>query len=277
MFHLLAGIFFPHQNNNFKAKLLHKWSLLAFIGLLIMAQSTISLSSQIKPGVLGYASFISTSKVIELTNLERSKAGLGALKINQELSSAAQSKAADMIARSYWAHNTPDGKEPWIFISNAGYNYLHAGENLARDYSSAESAVSAWMKSESHRKNLLNPNYQDIGVAVIDGKINGAETTLVVQMFGKSQNSKSKITASQTQKGVQQVLAAGPTTLFSPLDLSRSISLSFLLLVIITLALDWFIVWRRNIIRLSGKNWAHLTFIASLIAILLLIKQGWIL
>lgn len=277
MFHLLAGIFFPHQHNNFKAKLLHKWSLFAVIGIFLMAQSTISLTSHFRPGVLGYAAFISTSKVVELTNQERIKAGLNVLKVNQDLSLAAQSKAADMIARSYWAHNTPDGKEPWYFITNAGYSYIHAGENLARDYSSAETAVAAWMKSDSHRANLLNPNYQDIGIAVVDGKINGAETTLVVQMFGKPQSSKSKIAASQTSRGVNQVLAAGPNIIFSPLDLSRSISLSFLLLIIFTLLFDWFIVWRRNIIRLSGKNWAHLTFISTLTVILLLIKQGWIL
>jgi len=242
-----------------------------------MAQSTISLTSQLKPGVLGYASFISTVKVVELTNLERSKAGLPNLKINPELSQAAQSKAADMIKRGYWSHNTPDGKEPWIFISQSGYSYLHAGENLARDYSSAESAVSAWMNSGSHRANMLNPNYQDIGVAVVEGRVRGVETTFIVQMFGKPQTSKSKITSIQTSGAFQQVLAAGSVNLISPFDLSRSISLSFLLLIIATLTFDWLIVWRRNIIRLSGKNWAHLTFAGTLTIILLLIKQGWIL
>lgn len=277
MFRLIAGIFLPHQHNNFKAKLLHKCSLLTFIGLFLMAQSAISLTSQLRPGVLGYASFISTAKVVELTNLERSKAGLPNLKINPELSQAAKSKAADMIKRGYWSHNTPDGKEPWIFISQSGYTYLHAGENLARDYSSAESAVSAWMNSGSHRANMLNPNYQDIGVAVIEGKVKGVETTFIVQMFGKPQTSISKITSTQTTDGFQQVLAAGSVNLISPFDLSRSISLSFLLLIIATLVFDWLIVWRRNIIRLSGKNWAHLTFVGTLTIILLLIKQGWIL
>lgn len=277
MFRLITGIFLPHQHNNFKAKLLHKLSLLAFIGLFLMAQSAISLTSQLKPGVLGYASFISTAKVVELTNLERSKAGLSDLKINPELSQAAKSKAADMIKRGYWSHNTPDGKEPWIFISQSGYSYLHAGENLARDYPSAESAVSAWMNSGSHRANMLNPNYQDIGVAVVEGKIKGVETTFIVQMFGKPQTSKSKIASTQTNRESQQVLAAGSINLISPLDLSRSISLSFLLLIIATLVFDWLIVWRRNIIRLSGKNWAHLTFVGTLTIILSLIKQGWIL
>ena len=277
MFRLIAGIFLPHQHNNFKAKLLHKWSLFTFIGLFLMAQSTISLTNQLKPNVLGYASFISTAKVVEITNLERNKTGLSDLKINPELSQAAKSKAADMIKRGYWAHNTPDGKEPWIFISQAGYSYLQAGENLARDYSSAESAVSAWMNSGSHRANVLNPNYQDIGVAVIEGKLKGVETTIIVQMFGKPQASKSKIASTNTKLEFQSVLAAGSANLISPLDLSRSISLSFLLLLVATLIFDWLIVWRRNLIRLSGKTWAHLTFVGSLTIILLLIKQGWIL
>ena len=133
------------------------------------------------------------------------------------------------------------------------------------------------MNFGSHRANVLNPNYQDIGVAVIEGKLKGVETTIIVQMFGKPQASKSKIASTNTKLEFQSVLAAGSANLISPLDLSRSISLSFLLLLVATLIFDWLIVWRRNLIRISGKTWAHLTFVGSLTIILLLIKQGWIL
>lgn len=281
MLHFLTGIFFPHQHNNHKAKVLHKTSLFVLLGVMVMAQSSLAIFRQYKPGVLGYAAYINPQEVIDLTNNQRIAKGLPKLKLDPLLVTAAQSKAADMIARGYWAHNTPDGKEPWYFISSAGYKYLHAGENLARDFSSAPSTVDAWMKSDSHRANLLNSNYTDIGVAVIDGKVNGVDTTIVVQMFGKPLTTTPKVASTNTTAtAIKEAFASEPISekiVASPLDLSRSISLAFLILIITTLAFDWFIIWRRNIIRLTGKNWAHLTFFATLVGILLLVKQGWVL
>jgi hypothetical protein len=65
------------------------------------------------------------------------------------------------------------------------YNYTYAGENLAMNFSEAEDALSAWLASPTHRDNILSQNYEDIGVAVVVGEINGTETTLVVQLFGQ--------------------------------------------------------------------------------------------
>lgn len=279
MLHFLTGVFFPHQHNNHKAKILHQTSLIVLLGILIMAQSVLTIVKDLKPGVLGYAAYINPQEVVDLTNKQRVSVGLPKLRLDPILTTAAQSKAADMISRGYWAHNTPDGKEPWYFISGAGYKYLHAGENLARDFSSASSAVDAWMKSDSHRANLLNGNYTDIGVAIVEGKVNGIDTTIVVQMFGKPLVSTPSVASSKTS-AIREAFASQPISdkiVVSPLDLSRSISLAFLILIITTLAFDWFIIWRRNIIRLTGKNWAHLTYFATLAVVLLLIKQGWVL
>lgn len=248
-----------------------------------MAQAGIGLSHQIKPGILGYASLIPPKTIIELTNEDRVKAGLSPLKENSELDQAAAAKAANMFAKNYWAHNAPDGTEPWSFIINSGYSYLHAGENLARDFNNPQSVVDAWMKSPSHKANLLSPKYQDIGVAVVDGKLNGVETTLVVQMFGTLQAAVPEIQSQDTGNAlVPQVLAQGQTqaaTLpkVSPFDVSRSISLAFIILIVVTLAFDWFIVWRRNLVRISGKSWAHLTFLATMIIILIILKRGLVL
>ena len=272
-------LFLPHSHNNHKAKLLHHQSLLVLLGLFIMAQSGLTLFHGIKPGVLGYASMISPEIVIELTNKERVREGLPTLKENKELDAAAAAKAADMIAQNYWAHNDPNGTEPWSFILNSGYSYLHAGENLARDFSNPTDVVEAWMKSPSHRANLLSSKYQDIGIAVIDGKINGVETTLVVQMFGTLSTAVPSVSSEKTSL-VKQVLAQEsvqaplPKIQLSPFDVSRSISLAFVILIVAVLAFDWLIVWRRNLIRISGKNWAHLTYFLTLLIILVLLKQG---
>lgn len=276
-------LFLPHHTNNHKAKLLHHQSLLVLLGLFIMAQSALSLFHGIKPNILGYASQIPPQTIIELTNKERAAAGLPTLKENKELAAAAAAKAADMFAQNYWAHNAPDGAEPWNFVLNSGYSYLHAGENLARDFRDPQSVVKAWMKSSSHKANLISPKYQDIGVAVVDGKLNGMETTLVVQMFGTTQDAAPQVSPEKTITGLRQVLAqetrafAAPKLLLSPFDVSRSISLAFVILIIATLAFDWLIVWRRNLVRISGKSWAHLTYFLTIMIILVLIKQGLIL
>ncbi|MFZ2202704.1 MAG: CAP domain-containing protein [Microgenomates group bacterium] len=247
-----------------------------------MAQSALTLFHTIKPGVLGYASMISPTTVIELTNQKRTAEGQLPLKENKALDEAAAAKAADMIAQNYWAHNAPNGTEPWSFILNSGYSYLHAGENLARDFSNPTDVVEAWMKSPSHKANLISSKYQDIGVAVIDGKINGVETTLVVQMFGTVQKA-APVTTSEGASLIKQVLAQEsvqaplPKIQLSPFDVSRSISLAFVILIVTVLAFDWLIVWRRNLIRISGKNWAHLTYFLTLLIIIILLKQGLIL
>jgi len=135
---------------------------------------------------LGYAiaSSITADNIIKLVNDARTGEGLKALQENSKLSKAAEEKAQDMIKDDYFAHNSPDNKTPWYWIEKSNYDYKYAGENLAMNFSSAEDEQKAWMKSESHRKNILNSNYQEIGVAVEEGKIDGQSTTVVVQMFG---------------------------------------------------------------------------------------------
>src|SRR3989344_3277074 len=237
-------LFLPHTHNNHKAKLLHHRSLFILLGIFVMAQSALSIIGSTFPNVLGYASFISPSTVIELTNKERRIAGLPVLKENGKLDRAAVAKAADMIARDYWAHNAPDGTETWTFILNSGYSYLHAGENLARDFRDPDAAVPAWMNSASHKANLISPKYQEIGVAVVDGKLNGVETTLVVQMFGTTQVATPQV-SSANDSVIQRVFAqeeqAPASVSISPFDVSRSISLAFVTLIVASLAFDWLI------------------------------------
>lgn len=288
MAHPAHTLFLPHPHNNHKAKILWPRSILILIGLFIMGRSIVDITVGLLPGVLGYASQIDPAKVIELTNTERQNAGLGKVTYNSVLSEAAAAKAADMFANNYWAHVSPTGTEPWSFISSSGYKYQHAGENLARDFSNSKDIVSAWMASSTHKKNLLDSRYKDIGIAVMDGYINGVETTIVVQMFGTPQTSIARVTSDTVE--TTSVLASdketGPTPVgeklipsagISPLDLNRSWSLAFVVLILFALSLDWIFVLRYNIIRISGKNWAHLTYFITLTAILIIIRQGIIL
>jgi len=134
------------------------------------------------------ASSITAKNIIKLVNDARSKEGLKALQENSSLSKAAAQKAEDMLKNDYFAHNSPSGKTPWYWMEKSGYDYKYAGENLAMNFTSAEEEQKAWMKSPTHRKNILNANYQEIGVAVAEGKIDGKSTTVAVQMFGSRPN-----------------------------------------------------------------------------------------
>lgn len=182
----LHQLFLPHISNNYRAKLLHHKSILLVIAVLFFAGFSLSAIRTTLPSVLGTFSDISQEQLLLLTNQKRQENGLSPLSLNQQLSNAAAGKANNMFSQNYWAHNSPDGKTPWVFIKGAGYNYIYAGENLARGFTNASDVINAWMASPEHRKNMLSANYQNVGYAVETGKLNGEDTVLVVEMLGST-------------------------------------------------------------------------------------------
>jgi len=133
---------------------------------------------------VSFAQDISDTEILRLMNEERRIQGLVELKLNSMLSAAAYSKANDMFQKQYWAHNSPQGKTPWQFISESGYQGRFLGENLANGYTSPGGVVAAWMASPGHRMNILAGRYSDAGISVVNGNLNGRDVTLVVSMFG---------------------------------------------------------------------------------------------
>ncbi len=135
-------------------------------------------------GVLGASSDYSAAALLTQTNAQRTTQHEKSLVLNPQLHAAAQSKADDMARNNYWSHNSPDGKTPWYFINSAGYNYQVAGENLAYGFSNAADAVAGWMNSPSHKANILNANYQDVGFGVAKSpnyQGHGPETIIVAE------------------------------------------------------------------------------------------------
>jgi hypothetical protein len=104
--------------------------------------------------------------------------------MNEQLFQAASAKADDMLEKNYFAHTSPSGITPWFWFEKEDYDYKFAGENLAINFSTAEDQQKAWMESETHRKNILDPNYRQIGLAIKKGFINNKLTTITVQEFG---------------------------------------------------------------------------------------------
>lgn len=128
------------------------------------------------------ASIISQD-MIELINKSRAEAGLDPLAINEKLAEAAREKADDMFKLQYFDHNSPNGTMPWDFIKAEGYEYKYAGENLAIDFISASGAHKALMESSSHRDNILNVNYTEIGIAVKEDIFEGNKSIIIVEEF----------------------------------------------------------------------------------------------
>ena len=162
------------------------WPYLPIVAILTVGLAANSWLDSLHRNVLGYATDMSVSTLLNDTNNQRASNNLGIVTLNGMLSAAAQAKANDMAARDYWSHNTPDGKSPWSFILAAGYTYQTAGENLAYGFTSADDTVTGWMNSPEHRANILNVTYRDVGFGVINipnYQSSGPET-LVVAMYG---------------------------------------------------------------------------------------------
>jgi hypothetical protein len=148
-------------------------------------QVTVGVTMYAGPEVKGADTEALSQNIIMLTNQERSKVGASSLYENSTLDTAARKKLEDMFAKNYWDHLGPNGETAWDFIASENYQYEVAGENLARGFRSSEDVVRAWMASPTHRKNILNERFQEIGLAVGSGKVRGITTTVIVQLFGK--------------------------------------------------------------------------------------------
>lgn len=123
--------------------------------------------------------------LVDLTNKARLDSGQSTLVRNQVLDQAAQMKANDMASLGYFAHTSPAGITPWHWFSQVNYDFAYAGENLAVDFTESVDVENAWLGSPTHRANILNDNFTEIGIATAYGSYNGRPTTYVVQMFGK--------------------------------------------------------------------------------------------
>jgi uncharacterized protein YkwD len=306
----LRHIFIPHTSNNHKARALHGTSIVLYISLLILIQSGLQTLHELKPNILGYATNINIQDLITNTNKVRNQNGLNSVNINEDLSEAAYNKALDMFNKDYWAHNSPDGVTPWKFIVDSGYTYIVAGENLAKNFNDSESVVAAWMESPSHRENLLKSEYQDIGFAVVDGKLQGEETTLIVQMFGAKKGvdiaSLSRPIIRPTIRptllpqipneamavDIQNALDSRDySTRVIPYELAgvqndplidmrsfkKQLSIAAIMFMIGVLLIDGYFVYTRKKIRIAGRNWAHIIFLLSVLGIIYLSSSGSIL
>jgi len=222
----IRHFFVPHANNLYRPHAFrHKAVSIYSIGLML---SHLSLGMFFNSGTVT-AQYIENlnKQVIEITNSKRLENKLPQLKENKLLNLAAESRIKDMFDNNYWDHVSPDGRKPWDFIKTVGYEYSYAGENLAKGFTNANSVINAWMGSPTHRENLLNSNYEEIGVAAHSGILNGRNTTIIVQLF-----------ASPFERGIKPVTFLGNKSEFTRIDISNIATTSNLPYILLWLVMS---------------------------------------
>jgi hypothetical protein len=177
--------FIPHEGNDHRPHFLHGKNArrmvltILFVELALFVLPTLFILKNddflaaVLPGVLS-----------ELTNDRRKEASLNTLTSNPILDLAAQKKAEDMATKSYFAHTSPEGRTPWSWLSEAGYKFVYAGENLAVNFYDSEDVTDAWMDSPGHRANILKEGYTEVGTGVARGMYKGREAIFVAQFYG---------------------------------------------------------------------------------------------
>jgi len=292
----ILHFFVPHKKNNHRAKLLHNVTLTVLILAVALTSSLSVYLHKTHPEVLGIRYQISNLELLKLTNYERAQNGLAPLSLDSDLSKAAHEKSVHMFTNNYWAHFAPDGTSPWDFIKGSGYEYSYAGENLAKGFTTSSDAVTAWMKSPTHRANILASQYKDVGFSVEEGTLQGEETILIVQEFGTRENSalvnsngtlaieasgkenKSEVKGSTgVQVPVQGEILPQHISKKPLLDVgsvAKTITFVLLSALLIALVLDFIIIEKKKIPRVVGNNLDHIILITIFISFLLMARLG---
>lgn len=103
--------------------------------------------------------------ILNKINYIRNENGIASLTLDDLLTSTAQNKARDMVENNYFSHNSPTYGSPFEMMKNAGVIYKTAGENIAGN-PSIDDAISSFLESENHKKNILSNSYNYIGIGL---------------------------------------------------------------------------------------------------------------
>ena len=179
----LKLFFVPCPETDFRPKFLDSRFLVGIVVVLLILKLLIFPLFIFFPGSVFYAN-ISKDVLMNLVNEERKRNALAPLKGNPVLDKAAELKSVHMLTNNYFSHNSPDGVTPWHWFGTVGYKYKTAGENLAIGFLDSAEVFTAWKSSVSHNANLLNPKFNEMGLAITRGNFQGQEVSLVVQTFG---------------------------------------------------------------------------------------------
>lgn len=172
----------PHKSNHYRPHAVRRYGIAVIVALVLVVQ--FAYNGIVGHDVLGTEAQVTSGGLLAATNQIRAQQGEQPLQINPQLTKAAELKVKSMFDEQYWAHNAPDGTTPWHWFGVVGYSYAEAGENLAKNFTTSDTVVSAWMASPTHRANILKGVYKDVGFAVMDGTLDGKPASIVVALYG---------------------------------------------------------------------------------------------
>jgi len=184
MFSWLKKHFIPHEGNDHRPHILRGANARNIIIAVILLEVIIFLGpTLIHINTTGQMAAVLPAVLADLTNEQRQSQNLSTLTVNPILNKAAEMKAGDMATKGYFAHTSPEGKTPWYWLEQAGYQYQYAGENLAINFSDSKDVTNAWMNSPAHKANIVKWNYTEIGTGVASGIYKGKETIFAAQIY----------------------------------------------------------------------------------------------
>ncbi|MCR4334032.1 MAG: CAP domain-containing protein [Patescibacteria group bacterium] len=183
LLHHLHDYFFPHPRNNYRPHLFSVVSVAVLVCAVVIFEAGYLVQTKIVFLKTDFLASVLPGALVVLTNQDRTTLGLAGVIEDPLLNKAAQAAAEDMANKGYFAHVSPDGKDPWYWLNQVGYTYSYAGQNLAVNFTDSTNVESAWMESPTHRANILKPQYTQVGFGTANGLYEGKETTFVVEFF----------------------------------------------------------------------------------------------
>lgn len=124
------------------------------------------------------------AEMLARVNAARKEAGAPPLRANPKLDLAAQRHAEDMLARDYFAHQSPEKKTVRDRARDAGYDWRMIGENIAEGQFTVDEVMDTWLHSPGHRRNILDPGFKELGVGLALGRSGGRYRVTWAQAFG---------------------------------------------------------------------------------------------
>ncbi|HRH23571.1 MAG TPA: CAP domain-containing protein [Candidatus Magasanikbacteria bacterium] len=183
----LKHFFIPHEGNNYHPHALHHARIFFYGFFGVVVKMIVVLTALLLPAqayVVPEVLVAQDERVIDLTNEIRAREGIPLLEYSERLAQSSLHKALDMTEQQYFEHVSPQGKRLRDFLKDVGYAYSIAGENLAVGFSSPESMVEAWVESPTHYANLIDPDFNDIGIGSSVGMYGNNIAVYVAQHFG---------------------------------------------------------------------------------------------
>lgn len=212
----MKNYFIPNKHNKYDPHIFQTKKMLSVFVITLVIALLASLGNIVLT-TTGLLASIQSAFLVDLANQDRNQENVSVLSVNPILVEAAQKKANDMAEKSYFAHTSPEGVTPWFWFREVGYDYVYAGENLAVNFTETVDVHEAWLASPTHRQNILDRRFTEIGIATAEGFYKGRKATFVVQMFGKPRFATAATNALTIPQTVP-ITVSGPSLEISPAD-----------------------------------------------------------